>query len=83
MLVAAYKASGAPLACLCSSDKVYAAEAESAAAALKQVGATVHLAGRPGQHEAAWNTAGVAAYIYAGCDVLAVLRAAHEMLVKP
>jgi methylmalonyl-CoA mutase len=79
-LIAAFKASGARLACLCSSDKVYAAEAESAATALRTAGATVHLAGRPGEHETAWNKAGVTTYIYVGCDVLATLRAAHELL---
>jgi methylmalonyl-CoA mutase len=81
-MIAAFKASGARLACLCSSDKVYATQAESASAALKQAGAVVHLAGRPGDHEMAWNRAGVTTYIYAGCDVLATLRAAHEILDK-
>ncbi len=81
-MIAAFKASGARLACLCSSDKVYATQAESASAALKQAGAVVHLAGRPGDHETAWNRAGVTTYIYAGCDVLATLRAAHEILDK-
>jgi methylmalonyl-CoA mutase len=82
-LIAAYKASGANLACLCSSDRVYAHEAERAAAALKAAGAAVHLAGRPGEHEVVWNRAGVTSYIYVGCDVLATLRAAHDLLVKP
>ncbi len=46
--------------------------------ALSTAGAIVHLAGRPGEHEAAWNAAGVKAYIYVGCDVLATLTAAHD-----
>ena len=46
-MVAAFKASGAKLACLCSSDKVYEAQAADAAKALTAAGATVHLAGRP------------------------------------
>ena len=79
-MIAAFKDSGARLACLCSSDKIYADEAAAAASALKQAGATVLLAGRPGEHENAWNKAGVTTYIYAGCDVLATLRAAHETL---
>jgi methylmalonyl-CoA mutase len=37
---AAFKASGAKLACLCSSDKVYATEAADAARALKEAGIT-------------------------------------------
>ncbi len=73
-LVDAFKKSGAKLACLCSSDKVYEAQAAEAAKALTAAGATVHLAGRPGEHEAAWNAAGVKDFIYVGCDVLAVLQ---------
>ena len=48
-MVAAFKASGAKLACLCSSDEVYAEQAAEAAKALAAAGATVHLAGRPGE----------------------------------
>ena len=51
-MLAAFKASGAKLACLCSSDKVYEAQAADAAKALTAAGAIVHLAGRPGEHEA-------------------------------
>ena len=51
-MIAAFKASGAKLACLCSSDKVYAAEAADAAKALKAAGAShIYLAGRPGEME--------------------------------
>lgn len=79
-LVAAYKASGATLACLCSSDKVYEADAVETAKALAAAGATVHLAGRPGDHEAKWRAAGITSFIYLGCDVLSTLRAAHASL---
>src|SRR4051812_22755116 len=73
-LDAAFKASGATLACLCSSDKVYAAEAVETARALKSAGAThIYLAGRPGEQESALKAAGVQEFIYAGCDVLATL----------
>jgi methylmalonyl-CoA mutase len=82
-LIDAYKKSGARIACLCSSDKVYATEAADAAKALAAAGAVVHLAGRPGAHEATWNEAGVKTYIYAGCDVLATLEAAHDIVSKP
>src|SRR5581483_219803 len=54
-LLAAYKESGARLACLCSSDKIYQAQAAAAAKALTDAGAIVHLAGRPGAHEAEWR----------------------------
>jgi methylmalonyl-CoA mutase len=82
-LLAAYKSSGAALACLCSSDKVYATEAADAAQALSNAGAVVHLAGRPGEHDGAWSAAGVKAYIYVGCDVLATLTAVHDIVSKP
>ena len=77
---AAFKASGAPLACLCSSDAVYAKEAVAAAAALKNAGVNVYLAGRPDEQEAKYRTAGIEGFIYAGCDALATLRAAHDMI---
>jgi methylmalonyl-CoA mutase len=79
-IVAAFKMSGARLACLCSSDKVYASEAADAAKALSGVGAIVQLAGRPGENEAKWRQAGIKAFIYAGCDTLATLQAAHDIL---
>ena len=51
-LAAAFKASGAALACLCSSDKVYAAQAAAAAKALQAAGARhIYLAGRAGEQE--------------------------------
>ena len=79
-MLAAFKASGAKLACICSSDKIYEAQAADTAKALTTAGAIVHLAGRGGDHEAAWNAAGVKAYIYVGCDVLSTLKAAHASL---
>ncbi|MFA6266623.1 MAG: methylmalonyl-CoA mutase subunit beta [Pseudolabrys sp.] len=77
-MVAAFKVSGTKLACLCSSDKVYEAEAVAAAKALTDAGAIVHLAGRPGEIEAALKEAGVKAFIYMGCDVLSTLQAAYD-----
>ncbi|TMJ02732.1 MAG: methylmalonyl-CoA mutase [Alphaproteobacteria bacterium] len=80
-MIAAFKSSGAKLVCLCSSDKVYAAEAADAARALKAMGAAhIYLAGRPGELESALKAAGVQDFIYAGCDVLATSRAAHDIL---
>ncbi|MDP3599625.1 MAG: methylmalonyl-CoA mutase subunit beta [Bosea sp. (in: a-proteobacteria)] len=75
-LAAAFTASGARLACLCGSDAAYAAEGADAAQALTAAGATVWLAGRPGDLEAALNNAGVRSFIYAGCDAVAVLAEA-------
>jgi len=80
-MIAAFKTSGAALACLCSSDDVYGREAVDAAKALAAAGATpIYLAGRPGELEAALKAAGVQSFIYVGCDVLAILTAAHDIL---
>jgi methylmalonyl-CoA mutase len=80
-MIAAFKASGAKLACLCSSDKVYATEAADAAKALTAAGAShVYLAGRPGEIEAALKAANVQDFIYVGCDVVATLSEAQRQL---
>jgi methylmalonyl-CoA mutase len=76
-MVAAFKSSGARLACLCSADEVYAREAADAARALKAAGAGhIYLAGRP-KEQAALRAAGVDTFIFTGCDALAILREAH------
>ena len=79
-MLAAFKTSGAKLACLCASDKVYEAEAADTAKALAAAGAIVHLAGRPGDNEAKWREAGVKSFIFVGCDVLSTLEATHDSL---
>jgi methylmalonyl-CoA mutase len=77
---AAFKASGATLACLCSSDKVYADRAVNAAKALQAAGAKhIYLAGRAGKQEAALRAAGVNDFIFAGGDALTVLQEAHRL----
>ena len=78
-VAAAFTASGAKLACLCSSDEVYATEAVAAAKALASA-AHIYLAGRPRALEDALKGAGVGTLIFVGCDVLATLTAAHAML---
>lgn len=78
---AAFKQSGAKLACLCSSDEVYAAQGADAAKAVAAAGAThIYLAGRPGEMAESLQKAGVQSFIYAGCDALATLKAAHDSL---
>jgi len=73
-LAADFTASGAVAACICSSDALYSEYATEAAAALKAAGARyVVLAGRPGDRREAYTGAGVDAFIYVGCDVLAIL----------
>ena len=80
-MVAAFRDSGTKLACLCSSDKVYRAQAADAAKALTAAGAShIYLAGRPGEIEAELKGAGVRDFIYVSCDVVATLQAAHDML---
>jgi methylmalonyl-CoA mutase len=74
-----FKESGAKLACLCSSDKVYARDAEAIAKALVEAGAKrVYLAGKPGANEAAWEKAGVGTFLHHGCDTLETLGAAYD-----
>jgi methylmalonyl-CoA mutase len=79
-MLAAFKSSGTKLACLCSSDKVYAVEAAGVAKALTAAGATVHLAGVPGGLEPALTEAGVKTFVFMGCDVVSTLQAAHDIL---
>jgi methylmalonyl-CoA mutase len=74
-----FKDSGAKLACLCSSDKVYEREAAAAAEALTRAGAKrIYLAGRPGGHQAAFQQAGISSFLHQGCDTLQVLSAAYD-----
>lgn len=80
-MVAAFKESGAALACIVSSDTVYEAEAEAAAKALTAAGAKhLYLAGKPGSEEEGYRSAGVETFVYAGCDILELLRQAHGQL---
>jgi methylmalonyl-CoA mutase len=67
---------GTTVACICGTDKDYAQSAAALAAGLRAAGATsVWLAGKP-----SLDVDGVDGYVYAGCDALEVLRAAHEQL---
>jgi methylmalonyl-CoA mutase len=80
-LAAAFRASGATTACLCSSDKVYAGHAVAATKALQAAGARhIYLAGRPGEQEAALRGAGVGDFIFAGGDALAMLKDAWQRM---
>jgi methylmalonyl-CoA mutase len=74
----AFADSGATVAAICSSDKLYPDVVPQVAPKLKAAGArSVVLAGNPGANEAAWRAAGVDRFIFIKCDVLATLR---EML---
>jgi len=78
---AAFRDSGAALACLCSQDKIYAELAVPAAKALQAAGAKhIYLAGRPGEQEAALRAAGVEDFFFAGVDVLAMLQEVYRLM---
>jgi len=73
-LVTSFRASGATVACLCGTDKAYAAEGADLARALRDAGATqLWLAGRA-------EVDGIDGRLHAGCDALAVLGAVHDHL---
>ena len=76
----AFAASGAQVACICSSDKICAELGEATAGILKQAGARlVLLAGRPKEQEAALKSAGVDAFVFAGCDAVATLARLQQI----
>ncbi|GLW06702.1 methylmalonyl-CoA mutase [Microtetraspora sp. NBRC 13810] len=73
-IAAAFTASGAAVACLCSSDRLYGEHAAAVAAALRDAGALrIWLAGK-GHYE------GVDANLHAGGDALDVLRTTFDDL---
>jgi len=74
--VAAFRDSGASVACLCGSDSSYAEQASDVAEALRAAGAkAVLLAGKPSD-----TYRGISGYAFTGCDALAVLRDTLETL---
>lgn len=80
-LAAAFKASGAKLAVLCSSDKRYADQAEAMARALKGAGCGwLALAGNPGEAREAYEAAGIDDFVAMGGDLLATLQRAWAAL---
>jgi methylmalonyl-CoA mutase len=71
----AFAASGATVAVICSSDKLYPEMVPQAAPMLKAAGARlVVLAGNPAANEAGYRAAGVDRFIFIRCDVLGTLR---------
>ncbi|MFD6948819.1 methylmalonyl-CoA mutase [Nocardiopsis sp. TSRI0078] len=75
----AFAASGSRVAVICSSDEVYAKDAEAAARALKGAGARrVLLAGAP---DDAYREAGVDVFAHRGCDAVALLTDLAEVLL--
>ncbi|MBX9761196.1 MAG: methylmalonyl-CoA mutase, partial [Beijerinckiaceae bacterium] len=76
---AAFTASGASLVCLCGPDAAYEDAAAPFAQALAKAGARrIWLAGRPGANEAALREAGIAGFVFAGCDAVAAIKDARS-----
>ena len=81
--VEAFKASGLKVACIASSDAVYADLAEPTARALSEAGAKfILMAGRPGDKETALKAAGVDQFLFAGADAIATLAALQQRLAE-
>jgi methylmalonyl-CoA mutase len=76
-LVAAFRAAGTSVACLCATDESYVIHGAAAAQALRDAGASwIWLAGR-------MDVEGVDAQVYPGCDAVAVLETVLDQLGVP
>jgi methylmalonyl-CoA mutase len=74
-LAEAFAASGASVACVCSSDRLYDEQAQAVAAALAGAGARrVLLAGKPAE------LPGVDGYVFTGCDAVEVLTSTLDLI---
>ncbi len=80
-LLSSFRLSGAKIACLCSSDKVYGEHALEALKELKAAGASrVTLAGRPKDLLKDLTANGLDETVYQGCDMLTELRLCFEVV---
>ncbi|GAA3730399.1 methylmalonyl-CoA mutase family protein [Salinactinospora qingdaonensis] len=83
-VAALFRDSGARVACLCSSDKVYVEQAGPTVAALRAAGARrVLLAGKPPAGDGAAEgdeTAAVDGYVFTGCDARSLLEELNDCL---
>jgi methylmalonyl-CoA mutase len=78
-LTAAVADGAAPIACICSSDALYAEHAVETAGILRAAGVErIWLAGRPGDQEAAYRAAGITEFAFVGCDALGTVHAAFD-----
>ncbi len=78
---AAFRASGASVACICAADATYAELGEATASLLKTVGATrLYVAGRPKAQEPALRAAGVDGFIFADSDMIVTLSGVQAAL---
>ncbi|MCJ2133978.1 methylmalonyl-CoA mutase family protein [Methylobacterium sp. J-026] len=79
----AFRESGATLACICSTDALYAERAVETAQALAEAGAgAIYLAGKPTELSEPLKQAGVHAFLHVGCDMLALLNGALRAAVR-
>ncbi|MGB7205007.1 MAG: methylmalonyl-CoA mutase family protein, partial [Anderseniella sp.] len=75
-----FEAAGTRIVCICSSDAIYATEAEATARMLSRLGAAhIMMAGKPGNIEGLLNAAGINQFAHAGMDVLKFLQ---DLLAK-
>ncbi|WP_138732349.1 methylmalonyl-CoA mutase family protein [Modestobacter excelsi] len=80
---AGFADAGTTVACICGTDRDYAADAADLAAELRAAGAgQVWLAGPPSL-DVDGSLDGIDGYVYAGCDAIAVLRRTLEQLGVP
>jgi methylmalonyl-CoA mutase len=72
--VGAFADADTQMAVICSSDARYPDLVPGLASALEERGArTVLVAGRPGEHETGWRSAGVTGFVHLGCDQYGML----------
>jgi methylmalonyl-CoA mutase len=80
-VVAAFRASGARIACLATSDRLYAEHAVPVATALTEAGAgPIWLAGSPGERSGEYAAAGIDHFVFTGVNALGVLRDVHHQV---
>jgi hypothetical protein len=71
-----FQSSALTIACICSSDAIYATEAEATARTLSELGAShVMMAGKPGNIEKLLSAAGVNEFVHAGQNVVSIAGA--------
>ncbi|MCJ2090484.1 methylmalonyl-CoA mutase subunit beta [Methylobacterium sp. E-005] len=81
---AAFRESGASLACICSTDAIYTERAVQTAEALARAGAgVIYLAGKPADLTEPLKQAGVQAFLHVGCDLLTLLNGALRAALRP
>jgi methylmalonyl-CoA mutase len=67
------------VACLASSDRLYAEHAVVVATALSEAGAgPIWLAGSPGERAAQYTAAGIDRFVFSGVNAIEVLRDVHR-----